>query len=178
MSYIAPSGLTPWPGGLEVAQVATPAGSKTVAADLMDAVLTGADTSDWSTEEVAVATRALARVSAATGAANQLVDSYLMPRYRAFVPFSNDVLAQLQAPARAVARYMLHQNLRRTDARSDDGQHPIHADYDDAKAYLAAVRDGKLSLGLDDPAPVDASTGSDWNAGDERVFARSARSLP
>jgi phage gp36-like protein len=175
--YLTPADLTPWPGGLEIAQAATPEHLPPVAAALMDATLAGADRSAYGSDVRAVADLALARVNAAITAAVELVNSYIAPRYAAAMPLAAGPAAALKVHARAITRYYLHQHLRVTTPNSADGQHPIHADYERTLAFLRDIASGKLSLGVDDPAPVTTS-GAEWSSGSDRLWSRNARALP
>lgn len=175
--YLTLADLTPWPGGLEIAQAATPEHLPPVTAALMDATLAGADRSAYDPDDVAVADLAAARVSAAILASGELINSYIAPRYAASMPLAAGPAGTLKAHARAITRYYLHQHLRVTAPTSDGGQHPIHADYERTLAFLRDVAAGKLSLGVDDPAPVTTS-GAEWSSGSDRLWSRNARPLP
>lgn len=175
--YLTPADLTPWPGGLEIAQAATPEHLPPVAAALMDATLAGADRSAYDPDDVAVADLVLARVNATILAATELINSYIAPRYASRMPLAAGPAGALKAHARAIVRYYLHQHLRVTAPGSGDGQHPIHADYERTLGFLRDVAAGKLSLGMDDPAPVTTS-GAEWSSGSDRLWSRGARPLP
>ena len=55
--------------------------------------------------------------------------------------------------ARAFVRYELHKDLI-----GSEKDHPIIRDYADKKRLLEAIRDGKVTLGTDDPIAANEST--------------------
>ena len=142
--YVELVQLAERPGALELAQVASTEHQAIVAADLMEATLRGGDRAAWSTEALAEADAALARIVDAVNQADGLIDGYLRQRRYALPLFP---VPRLVAEwSRAIARYYLHRNSI-TDERSD----PIARDYRDALRQLQQVVDGKLSLGPEDP---------------------------
>lgn len=134
----------------ELAQVATPERFPIVADDLMEAVLRGEDTSAFAPTEVAIALEALVHINQALTDADGVIDGYL--RMRKPVPY---VVPLVPAPgivsvwARQIARYLLHKDRVNTEEKTD----PIVRDYRDALRFLELTRDGKFSLGTDDPLP-------------------------
>jgi len=144
--YVQPSDLAERPGPTELAQVATPERDPIVAADLMDAVLRGSDTSAWQPADVDVANAALARINAAIANADATIDGYLGGRVTLPVDVTQFPIVTVWATA--IVRYLLHKD-RRSLATDD----PIVRDYKDALQFLGLTRDGKFSLGANDPTP-------------------------
>ena len=134
----------------ELAQVATPERFQIVADDLMEATLRGDDRSGFDPDDVVVANEALLHIERALADADGLIDGYL--RMRKPVPY---VVPLVPVPgivsvwARFIARYFLHKDRVNTEERTD----PIVRDYRDAMKFLELTRDGKFSLGQDDPLP-------------------------
>lgn len=150
----------------ELAQVATPERYVIVADDLMDATLRGADRSGFDPDDVAIADQAMAVVSEALANADRVIDGYLaMRKPTAYTLPLNPVPDIVTVWARQIARYYLHKDRVRTDDKSD----PVVRDYRDALALLGQVRDGKFSLGLDDPLPPP-SGGAPAACAPPRVF--------
>lgn len=144
--YVQPSDLAERPGPTELAQVATPERDAIVAADLMDAVLRGSDTSAWQPADVAVANAALDRINAAIGNADSTIDGFLGGRIT--LPIDVTQFPIVTVWATAIVRYLLHKDRR--SLQTDD---PIVRDYKDAVQFLQLTRDGKFSLGANDPQP-------------------------
>lgn len=150
----------------ELAQVATPERMPIPADAVMDAVLRGGDTSAMDPAVVAVAQDALVVIDTALGDADQVIDGYL--RMRKPTPYTvplNPVPGIVSVWARWIARYLLHKDRINTEERTD----PIVRDYKQAIAFLEQVRDGKFSLGGDDPLPP-ASSGAPESCGADRQF--------
>lgn len=150
MSYLSAAQLAERPGPRELAQVATPEAYAIVPDALMLATLTGADRSAWSVQEIEAADAALARIDSALVDADAVIDGYLAVRYP--LPLAS-VPPVVTGWARAIVRYKLHAN-RVSEEKSD----PILRDYRDALKFLAAVQEGKFSLGAADPVVTAPET--------------------
>ena len=125
-------------GWTELAQRAAP--EDVLAAELLQAVATGADTSAWTAEAVAVAQAAWARLQDALERASKHADTYLFPRYRVRMPLSADLVqgSSLPAAVAAIALKRLYgssvpEDLRRGSAWADQ--------------YLVDLNKGVVSLG-------------------------------
>ena len=147
MPYISHVDLAENPGPLELSEVASDEHAQPVAAELLDALLRGADVSAWPAEDVAAGERALARIDAAVADADAVIDGYLAKRGYA-LPLS-PVHRLVTAWARALTRYTLHKN-----RLAPDGKDPIERDQRDALRLLQQVADGKFALGAADPVAV------------------------
>lgn len=152
--YCTPSQLADAKLTRELAQVATPERARVVADALMEAVLRGQDTSGYDTADVDIARQALLHVETALHDADQLIDGYLrMRKPRPYqVPLA-PVPGIVTVWARWIARYLAHKDRVNTKEETD----PVVRDYMQALKFLELVRDGKFSLGVDDPqAPASA----------------------
>lgn len=150
----------------ELAQAATPERMRVPADVVMDAVLRDADTSNFDPEDVAAAQAARVVVERALKSAAGLIDGYL--RMRKPVPYTvplSPVPEVVAVWAQWIARYMLHKERFGTEERTD----PVVRDYKEAIRLLQEVRDGKFSLGDEDPLPP-ASAGAPAFCGPEREF--------
>lgn len=163
MPYITHADLADSPGALELAEVASDEHRPMVPAELLDAVLRGADVSTWLDEDVQAAQRALERIDAAVRDACSLIDGYLAKRGYA-LPLS-PVHPLVSAWARGIARYLLHKN--RTALESKD---PIARGYNDAVRLLQQTADGKFSLGAQDAVANDQTDARFMHA--PKVFGR------
>lgn len=166
MSYCTPAMLSAAKLARELAQVATPERFPIVADDLMDATLLGGDRSAFDADDVAIADEALAHIQRALDDADGLIDGYL--RMRKPVPYTvplDPVPGIVSTWARWIARYMLHKDRVSTEEATD----PVVRDYKEALRFLALLRDGKFSLGMDDPLPPPSS-GAPQTCGAPREF--------
>ena len=163
MPYITHADLADSPGALELAEVASDEHRPMVPAELLDAVLRGADVGTWLDEDVQAAQRALERIDAAVRDACSLIDGYLAKRGYA-LPLS-PVHPLVSAWARGIARYLLHKN--RTALESKD---PIARGYNDAVRLLQQTADGKFSLGAQDAVANDQTDARFMHA--PKVFGR------
>ena len=125
-------------GWTELAQRAAP--EDVLAPVLLQAVAAGADTSAWTSEAVAVAQAALARLQDALDRASKHADTYLFPRYRVRMPLPDDLVqgSSLPSAVAAIALKRLYgtsvpEDLRRGAAWADD--------------YLTGLSKGTVSLG-------------------------------
>lgn len=169
--YITPAQLAERPGARELAQVATRERDAIVSDDLMDATLRETDRNAWTSDQVAIANDALARIVEAITEADGIIDGFLAKRY----PLPLSVIPGLvTAWSRSITRYLLHKD--RLSGESDD---PIVRDYRDALKLLALVAAGKFSLGADDPGLTDTEAADVQFVADGRVFRRDpARRYP
>jgi len=153
----------------ELAEVATP--ERHVVPDdmLMESALRGQPLDAFDPADVTAAEAALETIMQALTNADALIDGFL--RMRKPVPY----LTPLPAPvpgivsvwARSIARYLLHKDR----AGTAEGTDPIVRDYRDALNLLGQVRDGKFSLGADDPL-APPSAGRPRVAAPPREFTR------
>lgn len=130
----------------ELAQVAPPQSMSRVSSQLMRAVILGNDTSEWSADEIDSAEAGVVRMETAITDAGQEVDGYIGHRYTLPIDPVPSLLKRLAAN---IARHNLHD-----DAATEE----IRARYKDAIRYLEAVRDGKASLGDEQPATSKTGT--------------------
>jgi len=150
----------------ELAQVATPERYRIVDSALMEATLRGAARSSWSAQDIAVADEALVVVERALQDADGLINGYLVMRKP--VPYAvplDPVPGIVATWARWIARYLLHKDRVNTQETTD----PVVRDYKEALRFLELTRDGKFSLGADDPQPAPSSGAPQWCA-PERQF--------
>lgn len=150
----------------ELAQAATPESMIIPADAVMDAVLRAADTSAMPAADVASAQAALVVVEKALTDADQVIDGYLLLRKP--TPYTlplDPVPGIVSVWARWIARYLLHKDRNGTEEKTD----PVVRDYERAIRFLEQVRDGKFSLGADDPLPP-ASSGSPQTCAPDREF--------
>ena len=144
MPYITHADLAESPGALELSEVASDEHRRPVPAELLDAVLRGADVSTWGDDDVQAAQRAAARIDTAVRDACSLIDGYLAKRGYA-LPLQPPVHRLVTAWARDIARHRLHKN-----RLADDGKDPISRAWRDALRLLQQVAEGKFAIG-----PVD-----------------------
>lgn len=150
----------------ELAQVATPDRMLIPADAVMDKVLRGSDTSGDDIDQVANAQAALVVVNEALGNADGVIDGYLrMRKPRPYTVPLNPVPEIVTVWARWIARYLLHKDRVNTEEKTD----PVVRDYREAIRMLELVRDGKFSLGIEDPLDPP-SAGMPQSCGPERVF--------
>ena len=154
MPYITHAELAESPGAQELAQVASDAHQRPVAAELLDALLRGRDTSAWAADDVTAGQRALARIDAAVADADAVIDGYLAKRGYA-LPLDAagaPVHRLVGAWSRAIARYMLHK-----DRLVGDGKDPIERAWRDALRLLGEAAAGRFALGAGDAVAVNKS---------------------
>ena len=164
--YCTPVNLADARLSRELAQVATPERSPIVADDLMEAVLRGGDVTGFDPADVVVATQALVHIQEALRNADGVIDGYLrMRKPRPYTVPLAPVPEIVSVWGRWIARYLLHKD--RVDTREETD--PIVRDYRQAIKFLEAVRDGKFSLGADDPLDPPSS-GSPEACHPERQF--------
>jgi phage gp36-like protein len=134
----------------EFAQLTTPERYAVVSDELFEAALRGEDLSRFDPADVAVAGEAQARVVAALVSADGVIEGYLALRkpHPYALPL-NPVPGIVSVWARQIARYMLNKDRVGTREESD----PVVRDYRDAIRFLEQTRDGKFSLGANDPLP-------------------------
>lgn len=161
MPYLLPADLAVAPGAEEIAQIAVPAGASVVSTDLMFLVLTGSDVSEYPADQVAAAQSGLVRVEQAIAAQTEVIDGYLRKRY----PTLPDPLPGIVTVwARDLVRWDLHQNLI-----TDESKHPVAIRANRALKMLELTRDGKFSLGANDPVETSTAGSVEVDAPD-RVF--------
>ena len=163
MPYITHADLAESPGALELSEVASDEHRRPVPAELLDAVLRGADVSTWGDDDVQAAQRAAARIDTAVRDACSLIDGYLAKR--GYTLPLNPVHPLVIAWCRSIARYLLHKN--RTAMESKD---PIARGYNDAVRLLQQTADGKFSLGAQDTVAIDQTDARFLHA--PKVFGR------
>lgn len=150
----------------ELAQLCTPDRYAVIADDLMEATLRGTSRSAFDPDDIAVADLALAHVNKALTDADGVIDGYLSLRKP--TPYTlplSPVPGIVTGWARAIARYKLNKDRVGTREESD----PVVRDYRDAIRFCELTRDGKFSLGADDPLPP-ASSGMPEFCAPARVF--------
>lgn len=145
----------------ELAQVATPERFPIVGDALMEATLRGEDRSAFAPADVAIADDALAIIVGRLQEASALIDGYLVMRKPTpyTVPLS-PVPGIVATWTRWIARYLLHKDRVNTEERTD----PVVRDYREALKFLELVRDGKFSLGENDPLPPPSAGGVEFDA--------------
>lgn len=151
----------------ELAQAATPERLRIPADEVMDAVLRGADTTAMDPDDVAAAQAAVVVIGRALDSADALIDGYL--RMRKPVPYTvplSPVPEVVSVWAQWIGRYLLHKERFGTEEKTD----PVVRDYKEAIRLLQEVRDGKFSLGVEDPLPPPSS-GAPAFCGPARVFS-------
>lgn len=166
--YCTPANLADAKLARELAQVATPERLAIVSDEAMDAALRGGDMSGFPADEQTAAAEALAHVTKALTDADAVIDGYLIMRKP--TPYTvplNPVPGIVQVWARWIARYLLHKDRINTTESTD----PVVRDYKEALKFLELTRDGKFSLGGNDPLPP-ASGGAPEVCAPPREFTR------
>lgn len=164
--YCTPTQLADAKLTRELAQLVTPERHAVVADDLMEATLRDEDRSGFDPADVAVADEALVHVIKALTDAGDVIDGYLALRKPvAYVLPLNPVPGIVSAWARWIARYLLNKDRIGTREETD----PVVRDYKQAIRFLELTRDGKFSLGADDPLPPPSSGAPQFDA-PPRVF--------
>ncbi|MGH8039905.1 MAG: gp436 family protein [Stenotrophomonas sp.] len=170
--YCTPTHLAAAKLARELAQVATPERHRIVADDLMEATLRSEDRSQFDPDDILVADEALAVIATALVDADGVIDGYLVMRkpvaYK--VPL-NPVPGIVSTWARWIARYLLHKDRVNTQERTD----PVVRDYQQAIEFLELTRDGKFSLGMDDPLPPAGGGSPEWCAPDRQFSGHTLR---
>ena len=150
----------------ELAQVATPERFPIVTDALMEATLRDGDRSAFAPADIAIADEALAVIAGRLQEASELIDGYLVMRKPvAYTVPLNPVPGIVATWTRWIARYLLHKDRVSTEERTD----PVVRDYKEALKFLGLIRDGKFSLGADDPQPPPSAGSVEWVA-PERQF--------
>lgn len=164
--YCTPAQLADAKLTRELAQVATPERARVLDDALMEAVLRGEDLSGFDPAAVEVASDALVHIEKALTDADGVINGYLQLRKPQPYPVPLDPVPGIVSVwARWIARYLLHKDRVNTREQTD----PIVRDYEQALKFLALTRDGKFSLGPDDPLPP-ASAGAPQTCAPPREF--------
>lgn len=128
-------------GWTELAQRAAP--ESVLDPALLMAVSSSGDGSNWTSDEIAVATTSLARLQDVLERASRHADTYLFPRYRNRMPLPDELVqgSSLPAAVAAIALKRLYgtsvpEDLRRGSAWADE--------------YLRGLSKGEVSLGGSD----------------------------
>lgn len=165
--YCTPAQLADAKLTLELAQLTTPDGYPVVDDELMEATLREQDRSGFEPEAVAVADQALVHVRQALADASAVIDGYLSLRKPvAYVLPLAPVPGIVTVWARWIARYLVNKDRERSQEQTD----PVVRDYRQAIRFLELTRDGKFSLGADDPLPP-ASAGAPQVSAPGRRFS-------
>lgn len=133
-------------GPQELAQTATPDDQVVVEAALMRATIEGSSRTGWTSDETAVADLAAAAVATALADAGALIDGYLRSRYN--LPLTA-VPLPLKRVAGDAARYYL---------MDDKATEEVRDRFDALNKLLQQIRDGKFTLGAEDPTPAQAGS--------------------
>lgn len=150
----------------ELAQLATPERFDVVDDVLFEATLRNTDRSAFAPADIAIADDALSHVARALTDADSVINGYLSLRKpHAYVLPLDPVPGIVTVWARQIARYLLSKDRAGTREETD----PVVRDYRDAIRFLELTRDGKFSLGADDPLPP-SSAGAPQFCAPERVF--------
>lgn len=176
--YCTPADMAIRPGARECAEACTRTSLQVCKTPIMDALMRGNSTAGFPAPDVAIGVLALATLQANLDAAERKVNVALqMAAY--VLPLALPAPELLMDITRAIARYYNHPDLRRVSPNHNDGQHPIHSDYDEALKLLDLIAKRQLSLGINDPAPPVNTTNSGpaFFSGEPRLWARSARAL-
>jgi phage gp36-like protein len=169
MDYVTPLQLAESPGAVELAQCASASTGAIVDAELMDLTLRGGDRSAYSSDDIAAADDAAARIHDAIVDAGAIIDGYIGKRYALPLASPPPIVS---AWARAIVRCKLNKD-RAGDPKSD----PVARDYADALAFLKLIAAGNFSLGPDDPTIAPPAPGdTQFNTG-TKVFGRDASGL-
>lgn len=150
----------------ELAQACTPERLAIASDGAMDAALRGTSLAGFEAEDQDAAVAALVVVNKALADADGVIDGYL--RMRKPTPYAvplDPVPTIVSTWARWIARYLVHKDRVNTGERTD----PVVRDYAAAVKFLEQVRDGKFSLGAEDPLPP-ASSGAPEVSTPERQF--------
>lgn len=144
--YITPAQLLERFGPVETAQVATADDRAVVDSELLRLTISGGDRDAFDADAVADADEALERIQAATADAAALIDGYLRSRYT--LPL-DPVPLPLRRIAGDVVRYYL---------MDDRASEEVRERYAAQLKVLADIRDGRVTLGADDPAPAQVGS--------------------
>lgn len=145
-------------GPQELAQTATPDDQVVVEAALMRATIEGASRADWTSDEIAVADLAAAAVDAALADAGALIDGYLRARYT--LPLTT-VPLPLKRVAGDAARFYL---------MDDKATEEVRGRFEALNKLLQQIRDGRFTLGAEDPTPAQAGSAAVSTARPDRVM--------
>lgn len=159
MPYITTAELAERPGASEIAQTASLPHQMVRDYALMDATLRGLDRSAWTSDQVALADTALARVQDAVAEAGAVIDGYLVQRGYTLplqLPAGSTGRNMVTVWARSITRYFLNK-----DRMTDESKDPVARDYRDALKLLGLLAAGKFSLGADDPAATANAASTD-----------------
>ncbi|MEO8135544.1 MAG: DUF1320 domain-containing protein [Betaproteobacteria bacterium] len=162
--YISFVQLAELPGAQELSQVASTEHQAVVDPQLMEITLRDGDRTSYDADEIALADAALERIGTAVTETDALIEAYIARRVSLPLDPVPSVLVQI---ARAIVRYELHKHLI-----AGETVHPIVRDYKDKLRLLEAIRDGKVTLGVADPAAVDGGLGDVRFDSSEPVFGR------
>lgn len=160
--YITAAQLLQRFGARELAQSATPDDQVVVDTVLLRLVIAAGDTTGFSSDDVAIAEEALARIEEIIADAGQVIDMHLRRRYT--LPLS-PVPTSLVRVAGDLCRYLLVED-RATDE--------IRNRHEAALKLLKSLADGSVTLGADDPAPATGSGGAPQVTKADSVFSRDA----
>lgn len=164
--YCTPAQLADAKLTRELAQLVTPERNAVVADDLMEATLRDEDRSGFDPADVVVADEALVHVIKALADANDVIDGYLKLRKPVAYTLPLDPVPGIVSVwSRWIARYLLNKDRIGTREETD----PVVRDYKQAIRFLELTRDGKFSLGADDPLPPPSSGAPQFTA-PPRVF--------
>lgn len=164
MSYVTPAQLAEKPGAMELAQAASTSHEAIVESELMDLTLRGLPRDAYPADQIALADEALARIEDVIAETDAVIDGYIARRVA--LPISPVPLV-LTRIARAIVRYELQKD-RSGDARTD----PIVRDYYDKLKLLEGIRDGNVTLGVDDPVSANAPALDVRIDSGDKVFGR------
>lgn len=163
--YLTLVQLAEMPGATELAQVASDEHGAMVDPALMNLTLRDGDRSEYDADEIAGADRAKARIQTAVDETNALIDAHLARRVKVPRDAVPVVLVQI---ARAIVRYELHKHLI-----AAEGTHPVVRDYKEKMRLLESIRDGKVTLGAEDPEGANRTRRDDIRIkSDTKVFGR------
>lgn len=147
----------------EIAQAATPYPQRVPGVEVLLAVLNGEATGGFDPDEVATAQEVVAVIEGAISDANEEADGYLSRRFPGKLPL-DPVPGMLRRLVANIARYNLHDQ-----APTDE----IRNRRKDSVATLDKIAEGKVNLGVDDPAPSGTRVIKTSKTADDRTFSAS-----
>jgi phage gp36-like protein len=147
MPYVTPAQLAESPGAQELAQSASTMHQAIVDSELMDLTLRALPRDGYTSTQIEQADEALARIVAVVAECGAVIDAHIARRVALPLLSVPPVLTSI---ARALVRYQLQPN------RVGDNTDPIIRGYAEMMKLLRDVRDGTVTLGIDDPASASA----------------------
>ncbi|MBF0380688.1 MAG: DUF1320 family protein [Magnetococcales bacterium] len=139
MSYASHLNLLQWYGAKELAQTATPDDLAMLSAQLMRLTIEGGDRDSYSTQEIEIADKSIARITAALAEASLVIDSYISRRYE--LPIADTDIDNTPLPrcCGAMARRLLY---------DDAVPQEVERRYEETLTWLKDLANNRADLNL------------------------------